>query len=149
MFGAGLGDAWLAKRCKHLFVVERNYEWLKTASQICADNKVGNVTYFLRKCNDSDGAADFYLELPPQKIDIIINDDAYRTELCQVAVDYFTQNGGGILICDNWYQSYVWLSDKAVEIMTPYINPELIFEQPDHKDNDGVNKWKTAAFIIK
>jgi len=28
MFGAGLGDVWLAKRCKELHVVERDWAWI-------------------------------------------------------------------------------------------------------------------------
>lgn len=148
MFGAGLGDAWLAKRCKYLIVVERNAEWLAKSHNICKDNGVTNVTYHYRQCNDSDGMADFYLQLPPHQIDVIINDDAYRTEACLMAVDYF-KGKGGIFICDNWYQSYVWLSDRSVEIMRPYLDDALIFEQEGHTDHDGINKWKTAIFFIK
>lgn len=148
MFGAGLGDAWIAKKCKYLYVVERNHEWLQKSLSICQNNNISNVTYLLRECNDSNGQFDFYSELPSKDIDIIINDDAYRTEMCQLAVDYFKGNEG-IFICDNWYQSFVWLSDKAVEIMQPYLKNALIFEQSDHTDNDGVNKWKTAVFFIK
>jgi hypothetical protein len=147
MFGAGLGDCWLAKRCKTLTVVERNPEWLAKASEYAAINGAV-VNYILRECNDSSGMDDFYCEIPSHtKYDVIINDDAYRTELCQVGVDYFKQNGGGILICENWIQSYVWISPKAEEIMQPY--ESVIFEQPGHTENDGVNKWKTAAFFVK
>lgn len=147
MFGAGMGDAWLAKKCQTLTVVERNPEWLSKASQYAAAN-VAIVNYILRECNDSSGMADFYCEIPSNiKYDVIINDDAYRTEICQVAVDYLKANGGGIFISDNWIQSYVWLSPKAEEIMQPY--DAMVFEQHDHKENDGVNKWKTAVWNIR
>jgi hypothetical protein len=144
MFGAGLGDAWLAKKCKKLIVVERNLDWLNKA-RTYSDANSGMVQYEFRPCNDSDGAADFYLNIDGFNADIIINDDAYRTECCQMAVDYF-KGKGGLLIADNWVQSFVWMSPKAEEIMKPY--KAMIFEQADHKDNDGVNKWKTAAWNI-
>jgi hypothetical protein len=149
MFGAGLGDAWLANRCKKLFVVERNEEWLNKSLSICNHFEVKNIEYLYRPCNDSSGQADYYLQLP-DGIDIIINDDAYRTELCQYAIDYFKiAERNGIFICDNWYQSFVWLSNKAVDVMNDYLPSALIFEQKDHTDNDGVNKWKTAVFFIE
>ena len=147
MFGAGMGDAWLAKKCKNLTVVERNQAWLEKASTYASEN-VAIVKYILRECNDSSGMAEYYCEIPSHiKYDVIINDDAYRTELCQVAVDYFKTNGGGIFIADNWVQSFVWISHKAEEIMQPYEG--MMFEQSDHTDNDGINKWKTAVWNIK
>ena len=117
MFGAGLGDAWLAKRCKRLYVVERNHEWLAKAKTY-SDANNGGVHYVFRPCNDSDGKAEMYCQLPEgEDFDIIINDDAYRTEVCQMAVDYFGKKTfGGILVCDNWVQSFVWISPKAEEI---------------------------------
>lgn len=140
MFGAGLGDAWLASKCKSLIVVERRAEWVRCHSH--------NLIHLIRPCNDSDGKAEYYLSIPEgKKFDIIINDDAYRTECCQVAVDYFKANGGGILISDNWCQAFVWISPKAEEIMAEF--DSLIFEQEDHQDHDGVNKWKTAIHFIK
>ena len=33
MYGAGLGDAWLAKRCKSLIVIERKEDWLYKAAE--------------------------------------------------------------------------------------------------------------------
>ena len=146
MFGAGLGDAWLAKKCKHLYIVERNDEWAAKSSMYAADNGATNITYLIRKCNDSDGAAEYYTKLPEGvDFDIIINDDAYRTEICQMAVDYF-KGKGGIFICDNWIQSFVWMSPKAEEIMAPH--KANVFEQENHTNNDGINKWKTAYWNI-
>lgn len=146
MFGAGLGDAWLATKCKQLYVVERNIDWLNKAKEYAEQNKVFGIGYYHRPCNDSDGKSDYYLEmLEGCEPDIIINDDAYRTECCQMAVDYF-KGKGGIFICDNWIQSFVWMSPKAEEIMQPY--EAMVFEQSDHTNNDGINKWKTAVWDI-
>lgn len=149
MFGAGLGDAWLGSRCKNLVVIERKSEWMVKAQEDVRNNALNNVIYVMRECNDCDGKADYYLEIPTWfEPDIIINDDAYRTECCQMAVDYFKTKGKeGILISDNWFQSYVWMSPKAGEIMLPY--ESLIFVQHDHTNNDGENKWKTAVHFIK
>jgi len=147
MFGAGMGDAFLSYKCKKLVVVERNMEWMQKAKEYSEQFGVG-AEYIYRPCNDSLGQADYYLEIPNDTdFDIIINDDAYRTECCQVAVDYFKKRGGGILISDNWVQSFVWISPKAEEIMQPF--EAHIHEQADHLDNDGVNKWKTAIHFIK
>lgn len=145
MFGAGLGDLWLAKKCKQLHVVERSHEWLDRCANIAANSDVYNLSYLHRPCNDSDGKAEYYLNIEGLNPDIIINDDAYRTECCQMAVDYF-KGKGGLFICDNWIQSFVWMSPKAEEIMKPY--KAMIFEQENHTNNDGVNKWKTAAWNI-
>lgn len=148
MFGAGLGDAWLAKRCKRLVVIERNEEWLYKSSAIVIANCIGNIEYVWRPCNDSSGKDEYYLEMPEGfKPDVIINDDAYRYECCLMAVNYFKGNGGGILISDNWKQSFVWISPKSEEVMQPF--EAHIHEQFDHQDNDGINKWKTAIHFIK
>lgn len=151
MFGGGRGDIWLALRCKKLVVVERNPEWIPQTLEAAIDLQLimgVRLQYLYRPCNDSSGMADYYLEIPEDiDFDVIINDDSYRTECCQVAVDYFKKRGGGILISDNWVQSYVWISPKAEEIMQPF--EAHIHEQADHLDNDGVNKWKTAIHFIK
>lgn len=150
MFGAGLGDYWLSIRCKNLLVIERNEEWMnKALYSSVGEEVITNIIYSLRPCNDSDGKADYYLAIPEFfQPDIIINDDAYRTECCQMAVDYFSKKeGGGILISDNWVQSFVWISPKAEEIMQPF--EAKIFEQENHANNDGINKWKTAIHFIK
>lgn len=146
-FGSGMGDAWLAKRCKKLYCVERNPEWFERSAAIVAQNGIDNVEYLLRPCNEGSGMDDYYTAIPEGvEPDVIINDDAYRTEVCQLAVDYFKKKGGGILICDNWIQSFVWMSPKAEEIMSPYAGK--IFEQENHLDNDGVNKWKTGVWHL-
>lgn len=148
MFGAGLGDAWLADRCKKLYIVERNKDWLEKSKIVSNDAGSKNIEYILRPCNDSDGKAEYYLELPKGvDFDVIINDDAYRTELCQVAVDYFkSKKGGGILVADNFDQDFVWRSPKAIEIMKLFFGE--VFYQVDHTNHEG-NQWNTRYWIIK
>lgn len=156
MFGAGMGDIHLAKRCKKLVVVERNNEWIPQTLEQAIDIQVMNnvkLEYHYRPCNDSSGKAEYYLEIPiDTDFDVIISDDAYRTEAVKKAIEYFkNKEGGGILICDNYNQSYVWRSPIVLEWLDPF--EKLIFEQPNHEDYnkeeelDG--KWKTAVIFIK
>jgi hypothetical protein len=146
MFGAGLGDSWLSHRCKKLYVVERNDEWLAKAKKLSDKYGNKNIEYIFRSCNDSSGAHEMYCKLPDDDVNIIINDDAYRTEVCEMAVDYFTKKPfGGILICDNWQQDFVWISEKAVEVMKPF--QSHIHIQPDHEDHNG-RPWQTAIFFL-
>jgi len=148
--GAGLGTAWLRDKCKWVDSVDASPEWAERAEQYCQyhDKLNGQISCELI-ADGVEGGWEQYKKLIPEnvKYDVIINDDAYRTEICQVAVDYLKANGGGILINENWKQSFVWISPKAEEIMQPY--EAMVFEQHDHKDNDGVNKWKTAVWNIK
>lgn len=153
MFGAGRGDLWLAKRCKKLSVVERNNEWIPYTLEQAIDIQVINnvkLSYYYRPCNDSSGMDKYYLEIPEGFApDIIISDDAYRTEAVKMAIDYFkSKEGGGILICDNFWQDYVWKSPIAIEWLEPF--EKHIHSQPDHKDfeNEGC-EWKTAIIFIK
>lgn len=142
MFGAGMGDKWLAARCKTLVIIERKEDWYSK----CASNAAANTQYIFRPCNDGSGQADYYTEIPDWfKPDVIINDDAYRTEVCEVAVNYFKSNQNGILVCDNYDQDYVWISPKAINILEPFnkhIHPQL-----DHTDHEG-KCWKTAIIFI-
>lgn len=151
MFGAGLGDLWLAKRCKELHVVERDWAWINKCHEQKNINDIHNLTYYHRPCNDSSGMDEMYCDIPID-VDVIINDDAYRTEVVKMAINYFkNKKGGGILICDNYNQSYIWRSPSALEALEPF--EKLIFEQPNHEDYnkelepDG--KWKTAVIFIK
>jgi hypothetical protein len=155
MFGAGMGDIWLAKRCNKLVVVERNKEWIPQTLVNSIDIQVMNdikLEYQYRPCNDSDGKADYYLGIPEDtEFDIIISDDAYRTEAVLQAMRYFTSKGKrGILICDNYNQSYVWRSPIVLDWLDGV--KKIIFEQPDHEDYnkedepDGI--WKTAVIFL-
>lgn len=146
-FGSGMGDVWLSKRCKMLLCIERKEEWLTVSQQSALMNGVDNIRYFFRPCNDSSGMAEFYTEIPSEyDVDIIINDDAYRYEVCELAIDYFTKKGGGILIVDNFMQDYVFYSPKADEILKPFHQERYV--QGDHRDHEG-HPWQTAIFYIK
>ncbi|RYS31763.1 hypothetical protein DLS39_13730, partial [Staphylococcus pseudintermedius] len=106
-----------------------------------------------RPCNDSSGQDEYYLKRPYGfEPDVIISDDSYRTEAVFKAIEYFKgKEGGGILICDNYNQSYVWRSPSALEALEPF--EKIIFEQPNHEDynkeEEPDGKWKTAVIFIK
>lgn len=144
MFGAGLGDVWLAKRCKELHVVERNVEWIYKAQELAAPNGVTNLHYHHRPCNEGDVAKyDFYTNIPIS-VDIVINDDIMRFEVIEKAL---TLKRPLVLITDNWMQSYVFMCPQGEELLKYF--ESHIYEQSDHLDNDGINKWKTAIHFIK
>lgn len=141
MYGGGLGNKWLSQRCKNLVVIERDAKWLSSD---------GWYSCIHRPCNDSSGMDEFYLEFPDGfEPYIIINDDAYRTEVVKMAINYFkNKKGGGILICDNYWQDYVWKSPIAIEWLEPF--EKHIYSQPDHRDFEEEGcEWKTAIIFIK
>lgn len=142
MFGAGMGDAWLAKRCKKLVVVERNLDWLNKATQY-SDANNGNVFYEFRPCNDSSGMDEMYCAMPDGFIpDIVINDDAYRYE---VIVKALTLPRPLILIVDNWMQDFVFYCPKGEELLKDF--KQEIYPCTTHTDHEG-NCWKTAIFHL-
>lgn len=149
MFGGGLGDVWLSKRCKTLVVIERNADWLSSLKRRREFYMAMNLYYVHRPMEDCVGRDEEYMQRDESfEPDIIINDDAYRYEVCVMAEDYFkNKKGGGILITDNWMQSYVFICPAAEKLLSKY--ESKIFEQADHVDNDGINKWKTAIHFIK
>jgi hypothetical protein len=148
MWGSGLGDAWLSKRCKKLYVVERVEEWVHKNIHTLGVNGITNVEYIHRPCDDCSGHDAMYCDIPEGvDADVIIVDDAYRYECIVKAIEYSKERFQGIiLIVDNWMQSYVFMCPAAEELLKPY--QSQIFEQEDHLDNDGINKWKTAIFYL-
>jgi len=143
MFGAGTGDVWLAKRCKHLHIVERTDEWIYKSQELLSANNVANITYYYRPCNDSSGMDEMYCEIPSDiKVDVLINDDAYRYE---VIVKALSMPSPLTLICDNWMQDFVFYCPKGEELLKDF--KQQIFKQSDHENHEG-NCWKTAIFYL-
>jgi hypothetical protein len=141
MFGAGLGDVWLAKRCKELHVVERSSEWLSKCVENKVNNKADNLTYHFRPCNDCSGMDEMYCEIPIY-VDVVIDDDAYRYEVIEKAL---TLKRPLILIVDNWMQDYVFYCPKGEELLKNF--EQKIFPCTTHTDHEG-NCWKTAIFYL-
>jgi len=144
MFGSGMGDVWLAKRCKELHIVERNPEWIYKSQDLIAANGITNIKYHYRPCNDSSGQNEMYCKIPDGvNVDVLINDDAYRYEVIEKAL---TLPRPLTLITDNWMQDYVFLCPKGEELLKDF--EHKIFPQLDHTDHSG-NCWKTAIHFIK
>lgn len=144
MFGSGLGNDWLAKRCKKLYVVERNKEWFNKTIDTSNENGINNIEYIYKPCNDCDGSEEYYLGILDEiKADIIINDDAYRFEVIEKAL---TLERPLILITDNWMQDFVFYCPKGEELLKEF--EQKIFPQADHTNHEG-NCWKTAIHYLK
>lgn len=175
-YGGGASSWWWAYRCKKVVTIESNPEWFtKIADQsiqndcqiygsltrqndpiVLIQNKERTIdlTVILKQINEGDQIKGMeyvlaYLEEPmfaAIKPDIVVVDGIMRTECCQAAVDLLSEKGG-ICICDNWHQDYVWISPKAEEIM--YKHTAEIYSQPNHTnfENEGC-EWKTAIFKI-
>ena len=141
MFGAGRGDGWLAKRCKELHVVERNDEWIYKSQELATSNKVDNLFYHYRPCNDCSGMDKMYCEIPI-KVDVVINDDAHRYEVIEKAL---TLPRPLILVVDNWMQDYVFLCPKGEELLKDF--KQEIYPCTTHTNHEG-NCWKTAIFHL-
>lgn len=142
MFGAGLGDVFLAKRCKELHVVERDWSWINKCHEQKNINDVHNLTYHHRPCNDCSGMDKEYCEISID-VDVVINDDAYRFEVIEKAL---TLPRPLILVTDNWMQDYVFLCPKGEELLKDF--EHNIYPCTTHTDHSG-NCWKTAIHFIK
>lgn len=146
-FGAGLGTASLRQKCKWVDSIEANRDWAQTVSEYCGENHLHNGKIYLNHLADGvqENIEPYFALIPKEKYDIISVDGIFRNECLQWAIDHF-KGRGGILIADNWKQSFVWMSEAAERLMEPY--PICVFEQTDHTNNDGVNKWKTVYWEI-
>ncbi len=142
MWGAGLGDRWLSKRCKHLHIVERDEHWYMHNKNV--NERYGdcpNITYYYRPCNDSSGMDEMYCDIPVD-VDVVIVDDAYRYECIVKAL---TKPRPVILIVDNWMQDFVFYCPKGEELLKDF--EQKIYPCTTHTDHEG-NCWKTAIFHL-
>jgi len=146
--GAGLGTAWLRSKCKWVDSIDADPKWAVKAHQYCQDNGKLNGRIIAQELPDGvqDRQDEFFALFPQDtQYDIISVDGIWRYESLKWALEHFNE-WGGLLIFDNWEQSYVNMSPPSVELMSPYkIN---VFEQHNHTNNDGVNKWKTVYWEI-
>lgn len=139
MWGAGLGDKWLASRCAELHIVERDHLWMPREPA----SVMRNTMYHHRPCNEGSGAQDMYCDIPIGiHPDVFIVDDAYRFECILKAI----QHAPCTLIVDNWQQDYVFMCPAAEEALKAWQGK--IFTQEDHKDHEG-HPWKTGIWEIK
>lgn len=146
-WGSGLSTLWWADKCKEVYSIEANGEWFNNIHQRLNEMQLDNIHLVYRNCNEGDQTkVEFYTDVPAWFIpDIIVVDGILRNECLIKGIDILSNNNGGVIIADNIWQDYVWLSPASLEIIAPY-NPKL-YEQHDHLNHEG-NKWKTAIFSV-
>ncbi|HEV3223886.1 MAG TPA: hypothetical protein VGZ90_13450 [Puia sp.] len=145
-WGGGWSSIWLASRARRVFTIETNEKWIKDIQEYADSYNMKNLELIYRPCNEGDQSKiEYYTELPQDcSPDIVCVDGVLRLECIKKAMSL----GRPIfLIVDNWQQSYVFMCPEAEEILKPF--KSLVFEQKDHTDNDGINKWKTALFYLE
>lgn len=147
-FGGGASSIWWGTKSARCYTIEANAKWYNDIVGMRDANRLINLAVYLREINEGDQTrVEEYLDFPDDcKPDIIIADGILRTEVVEKAIRYFKENGGGILIADNFWQDYVWLSPKAVELVEPF--KKQLYPQLDHLDHSG-NCWKTLISYIK
>ena len=143
-FGSGRSTRWWRKRCSWVTSIEANAEWSEKVYAECGDLLNGLI--ICKEINEGDQSrVEEYVNAgdPFGPYDIVVVDGILRNECLQKAL---SMPRPLLLVADNFYQSYVWMSDAAVELMKPY--PIHVFEQENHTNNDGVNKWKTVYWNL-
>lgn len=141
-YGGGRSTYWWADKCKEVFTIETNSEWFANLQKTIPSN----VNLYFRGVNEGDQSnIDYYCEVPKDcEPDIVVVDGILRYECILKALELPRPL---TLIVDNWLQAYVFICPAAVDVLKDF--EQEIFEQSDHTENDGVNKWKTAIFYIK
>lgn len=142
-YGSGASTLWFADKAKSVVSVDSNRQWHEDVERSLKEKE--NVCLVLAEVNEGDlGNADKYVKVPMVHYDIVLVDGILRYECIEYAL---TLPRPTTLIVDNWQQSYVFMCPKAEELLKGF--ESRIFEQSDHTDNDGVNKWKTAIFYLR
>jgi len=149
-FGGGWSTVWWALKCKYLTTIETNLSWAEDIAaymRTIPQNRGNWEIITPTNLEDGTGKAEQYLACVPElaEFDIIIVDGIYRTEAVAWSIEKL-KHRGGILICDNWQQDYVWISPAAEEMVKPYEGE--IFQQPGHSDHEG-RPWQTGFWYIK
>jgi len=146
-FGGGRSSAWWRSKAKWVTTIEANHEWAYGIASECNRRNLYNGRVYHVGINEGDSQhKKLYTEAGKDlgPYDIVVVDGILRFECLEYAL---TLPRPLTVIADNWKQSFVWMSPPSEELMKPFkIN---IFEQADHTDNDGINKWKTVYWELK
>lgn len=140
-YGGGKSSVWWANKCKAVYTIETNAEWLEYINFVLLHNH--NFKSFHRQVNEGDQSqVDYYTELPEGcEPDIVVIDGVLRHECLLKAL---TLKRPLIVIHDNWQQDG-FVCPASEEIMKPYEIHNFI--QEDHTDNHG-KKWATAYWEL-
>ena len=144
-FGGGRSTRWWRKRAKWVTTIDANVEWSHIIANDCEG--LDNGVLISNQINEGDWTrADEYVNQGDEygDYDVVVNDGILRYEVLLKAL---SMKRPLLLIADNWNQAFVWISPSSVELMK---DEEIhVFEQTDHTDNDGINKWKTVYWELK
>src|SRR6185312_1985661 len=146
-FGAGRGTPWLRSQCRWVDSIETSDQWAADVDLECRERGILNGSIRGQHLADviAEDIAPYFSLIPERQYDAISVDGIFRTECLQWAVDHF-KGHGGLLICDNWQQDYVFISPAAEKIMQPY--QAHTFYQPGHTIHEG-RPWNTTFWIIE
>lgn len=145
-WGGGYSTIWWLMKAKQVVTIETNPNWYQTLVDVINKRFEGpKSTIFLRQIKEGDQTKiDEYTDVSNYEPDIVVVDGILRYECIQKALSLKRPL---TLIVDNWIQAFVFMCPAAEELLKDF--ERKIFEQSDHTDNDGINKWKTAIFYIK
>lgn len=145
-YGGGWSTIWWRLQGCEVYTVEADVTW---SHEITVEAAERHLLGALRHVNVIPGEVElksWYVqsiyELPVE-FDIIVIDGSYRDECVAAALTKIKD--GGIIICDNWDQDYVWDSIMASRLLDPW--PGNIFTDFNHKDHQG-RPWKTGFWQI-
>jgi len=133
-YGAGASTVWWAKKARKVYGVESNPDWFRQVT-----NVIGNES-----CISLATEKDVYINAIHQwakEFDIVVVDGdpvEWRDDCVIAAIECVKNNG--IMICDNWQQKDVWVSEYALTLLGRY--DHCIYKQ------DGHDHWQTAYFKI-
>jgi hypothetical protein len=145
-FGGGMSTVWYAHYAREIHTVESDYDWYyKIKFELDKYSLKGNVMYRQTIANEVELKSAYVQAIyeVPGEFDIIVVDGSFRDECIATALTKIKD--GGIIICDNWNQSYVWDAIMGSRLLDGYEHE--IFVDPDHKDHDG-RPWATGYWII-
>lgn len=145
-FGAGRGTAWLRSKCRWVDTIETSDQWAADVDLECREHGLLNGSIHGQHLHDgvSEHMAPYFAMIPDRQYDVISVDGIFRDECLQWALDHF-KGRGGLLIVDNLDQDYVWISEKAMELMKGY--PCEIYYQPFHIHHEG-RPWNTRLYLV-
>lgn len=132
-YGAGASTLWWKRKCKDVYAVESNEQFLEAVRAKVDDTGI----YFA--CTKENYLK--FITKPGMQFDIVVVDGEpieWRDDCIVSALQ--TIKPGGRLIIDNWDQPSVWIpSDETRALLGKY--PVKIYKQKGHPD------WQTAVFL--
>lgn len=148
-YGIGRSTLWWLKRAKEVIGVETDGQWIDNVADEVKKFRIDytNWTCWQEKVVPGEvelrsGYVNSIYNHEGQ-FDIIVIDGSYRDECVAAALTKIKD--GGIIICDNWEQDYVWDSIMAGRLLDPW--KATIYVQPDHTNHEG-RPWRTAYWQI-